>query len=882
VKKTFFVILVLLIIFCFSTNVFGAGDCDYPDAEVYAEFSEYAVEPGSEVYLDIYIEDMADVSSVSVVLEYDPNLLEVIDSTSPVDDSYGIFVNSGFEYTSYINHDVDNNLISYEAFLQDMTVIENVYDEFLCEIAFRVKNDAVLPNSFDLQISNNLVDLDNEEANLIVKILDSQENEIEYVGKGETLEIHEFDGEILLDWYGEEEIDLDAWLFVPNEQTENYYIVNSNNTGDLYGGPNALLINEDNLDEEGSENILYKNNLKPGTKFSVYCNAEEMCPYHSLYLPIEEADIFVEITEMSEEHLFDISNASGEGIWWHVFEVDEQGNIVEVNEISYDNPEEFYEKCYPPDLEVISDFGGIKNQNIVTLNGIVYNSIENFDEVDIFVNGDWQSSVDLLDDGTFTTDVMLESGVNNVTVKYEYGEGYYTGASTEMYWETFRMNEHAVYNEDLGKYNGDVVLEFDKEEIDDDYMQQLYGEIYKIIRSEEQMIKELIKENQLFVFDIENEEYEGEINDIDFEIGGDYFVKLYSDESRTNLIKNGYFGIWPGIEFISREVIDGVLYAEGYLAFYEENECGYPDYNSFKVYLNEGTGVDVTTNKNGYFTNELNLETGENEIDFVLRYDYGYCSGVTGYSFNRYLEDFKTIDYYHSTSEGYEFFINSNNLDTVQSQLYGVVYEYDENEDYIQVSNNIIFSENNNEEYTAELNDILNVGKHKIVLYDYNDTYIDTYIFQMKPLIHVTNPLLHGSSLQQNIIVEGYISNYEDTQNGTLYLGLNDNDNIEINTTDGSFSIPITLREGDNQFNLNYSCVFEESTYSTDTWGEIDYIQSATAIIGKISPQSSGIYGVSEENVIKAVTDSIEDYEYDEIFYLPEAAQNIYEVFINF
>jgi len=186
-------------------------------------------------------------------------------------------------------------------------------------------------------------------------------------------------------------------------------------------------------------------------------------------------------------------------------------------------------------------------------------------------------------------------------------------------------------------------------------------------------------------------------------------------------------------------------------------------------------------------------------------------------------------------AEGYEFHLR-NVGETTPSQYYGVVYESASSSPY---SGSTIVLEKNTWESTYEyvsvpivsiLSESYPVGYYEMKVY--SDSTVSTQVysadFTIYPMVHITEPGLHDSTYTQDITISGYISNYTAlTSVDSLKLNFNGTEldiSTYLDTGTGLFSMPVTLREGDNNFVVTVQYSPSQLGYSEhQIWGEINY-----------------------------------------------------------
>ncbi len=121
------------------------------------------------------------------------------------------------------------------------------------------------------------------------------------------------------------------------------------------------------------------------------------------------------------------------------------------------------------------------------------------------------------------------------------------------------------------------------------------------------------------------------------------------------------------------------------------------------------------------------------------------------------------------------------------------------------------------------------IGQYDLKFYtDSNRTILAfNYSFKIDPMIHITNPPLHGTSTTNQINITGYISNFSSLTVSSLQYKLNTGDwqNIMSSLNEsGNFSIPVTLQSGNNsfQFQMQYTSAQTTSTIHNIV-GDISY-----------------------------------------------------------
>lgn len=186
-----------------------------------------------------------------------------------------------------------------------------------------------------------------------------------------------------------------------------------------------------------------------------------------------------------------------------------------------------------------------------------------------------------------------------------------------------------------------------------------------------------------------------------------------------------------------------------------------------------------------------------------------------------------------ATIDGYEFYLR--NVDPLMpTTLCGKVYK--DGQPYPDSSNQLLVTFNKItvggiDEYQAIVNEYITIGEYTLEIYD--DAALSNQVyhvdFNMDPMVHITEPFLHGYTNQLNMNIAGYISNYDDAQINDLNLTLNGTTwNITSNlASDGTFTYPVTLQDGYNHFSVSLDYNYVETGTTNDTmWGEITYRDS--------------------------------------------------------
>ena len=131
-------------------------------------------------------------------------------------------------------------------------------------------------------------------------------------------------------------------------------------------------------------------------------------------------------------------------------------------------------------------------------------------------------------------------------------------------------------------------------------------------------------------------------------------------------------------------------------------------------------------------------------------------------------------------------------------------------------------------EYVSQvLSQAFPVGQYEMKFYSDTDRtdLAFNYPFNIDPMIHITNPPLHGSSTIEQLDITGYISNFSSATVDSLQYKLNAGDwqDVSLNES-GNFSIPVTLESGNNTFALQmqYSSA-QTSSITHNIAGEVTF-----------------------------------------------------------
>ncbi len=219
---------------------------------------------------------------------------------------------------------------------------------------------------------------------------------------------------------------------------------------------------------------------------------------------------------------------------------------------------------------------------------------------------------------------------------------------------------------------------------------------------------------------------------------------------------------------------------------------------------------------------------------------------------------------YRPTAEGYQFYFEETDVSsyTSSSTLYGQLLYYNEAsssyDDYWSPQTPIEFVLDDNNQYQANLNEIIPLDNYKLKLYE-NNNLIDDYVidgaFSMYPLVHVEKPFLHGAATTREIEIAGYISNYDASGTNTLSLELN---GTEVNgavtiAADGSYTDTVTLGDGDNNFQVTLDYNYDGINSMTSTWGQVEYITSS--FTATYHPTITGYeFFIDEDDIISDTT----------------------------
>jgi hypothetical protein len=188
-------------------------------------------------------------------------------------------------------------------------------------------------------------------------------------------------------------------------------------------------------------------------------------------------------------------------------------------------------------------------------------------------------------------------------------------------------------------------------------------------------------------------------------------------------------------------------------------------------------------------------------------------------------------------AEGYEFHMR-NVSDVTPSQYYGLVYQsgipYTGSSGQVTVNFTRGVYEATYEYVSVPIiAERFPVGNYEMNIY--SDAGLTTEVgstdFTINPMVHITQPGLHDSTIIQDITIAGYISNYTALDslnslrlvlNGTS-LDINSSSYLDLST--GEFSVPVSLQEGNNRFEVSMAYTSSQTSSTAHSiWGGISYI----------------------------------------------------------
>jgi uncharacterized protein YjdB len=261
----------------------------------------------------------------------------------------------------------------------------------------------------------------------------------------------------------------------------------------------------------------------------------------------------------------------------------------------------------------------------LTIQGHVENVVSGYNQVQVTLNEE-TTSFSLDDAGAFSIALELADGVNFITVSYNY-DGKSTDTSTYRLFNTFYVSSKPLYDDATQKYSGDLQLYVANDDpINADFssLTTIYGELYLIDKYNDRLQGPIDLE---FTLDSNGEVYSAVTQGIDFMLDDAYFIKYYSDASKSTLIGLGNFRVRPTVALrgFNHTVTEANLTLDGYLAFAEQG------YDSLKLFVNEDPGVEITgVDGNGNFRVNVPLQPGDNSIELKLQYNYANMSGTSG------------------------------------------------------------------------------------------------------------------------------------------------------------------------------------------------------------------------------------------------------------
>ena len=594
---------------------------------------------GDTFYVDIAVRNVSDFYGASLDIKYDSNLFEVVPyNGKPVDDSGNVFLK--YETTTdpntYINRfdPSDSSIIQYAIFMMSEPSGINVVEEkLLGSIEFRVKDTAVVTNNYKFTIANSQTEYDSGTANILVKLSDSNGGPIGFDFDAHDGNVYLYDpadatGVITLDWntsVSQTSLELDAHWIVPGAAGD--YNVSFEDYGNLTQPPYALLLYDNRTNYwnnyTAQEPILFSQ-LQPGSEYWV--RSWDDIEFSTMTEPVT-----VTLNDGTSLLTYNLADASGTGVWWHVFSIDASGNIVEVNTLDNNGPAYYLDE---PEIDITSDYID-ETTGHMTITGIVYDFIGQYNGIEVTVNGNSYPTT-INGSGNFTISVPLETGVNFISVIYDYGTDKAIKYTNRLY-NVFHIGNTPIYDYANNKYSGDMVLRvYDDVPINADFstMTEIYADLYYIDKYNGTL--ELKASDVEFSLVIDK--YIFTTEGIPFNAGEKIIVNFYSDANKLNPIGIGEFGIYPTAEFgdLNHTVYQDTITVNGYLAFADPDYDQDQDFDSLKLFVNEdpddpnSTGIEITNvDANGNFSVDITLQPGDNHIELELKYDYGYMSAIS-------------------------------------------------------------------------------------------------------------------------------------------------------------------------------------------------------------------------------------------------------------
>lgn len=178
----------------FNEEKLSSQSTEGPFVRIWAD-EEY-VTRGDVFSITLDIRYINDLYGASIDFKFDTEILEVVpnESGNPVIDNNGVFVTNGLnsENTAYINRikPSDPSMIEYAITQIGVVPGFNIPDwDMLGQINFRVKDTAPMPSGVEFEVSNLISDLDNGNANVIIKLSDSNAQSINYTSEGNYVEV---------------------------------------------------------------------------------------------------------------------------------------------------------------------------------------------------------------------------------------------------------------------------------------------------------------------------------------------------------------------------------------------------------------------------------------------------------------------------------------------------------------------------------------------------------------------------------------------------------------------------------------------------------------------------------------------------------------------
>ena len=585
---------------------------------------------GDMFFIDIYCGNIDDLYAASIDFKYDSNIFEVVDHLgnpisaggNPVDERHSVFTHSG-KTSNYINSFKQENgvydisIIQYARFLVGEEIgLDYFGGADLGRIYFKVKNNANITQDQPVffGVSSNSADLESGSANVIVKLANSNDdpfNKIPYETRTRTLglyNINDVAGQIVLDWSTSIELELDAYLLVP-DQSGNMNTINWRERGNLHYFPNALLLNDDStggtIGETARETIVYSQ-LVPGTEYAV--KAEIHQGFFGL-----PGTITVTVGDIT----IDLEDVDGIGDWWHVFRVDENGDIVVVNESNDTPPGQHAVEPTGYQVSAFSIGGPFFNPRDEIGMGaeVLYNGIPKEGSQVVIKLEDptgqivFETQGVTNEDGQFTDWYLLGDaaalGYYKIIVEAE-GLTNYTVTEVSDAIKPIRLWS-------VGNATGyDLQFEAYQVNISD---ATLYGKLLNGTEEVDVVFEKLEKYSELY--------YVGKVNQI-LPVG-EYTIDLY--DGNGNFIRQGVFYIPPSVHITSPEtgstVNEGEVTISGFISHYEKDSI-----NTLRVVVN-GVRQDITStlDDNGHFSTSVALSAVENIIFVEFEYQYTTANG---------------------------------------------------------------------------------------------------------------------------------------------------------------------------------------------------------------------------------------------------------------